>query len=80
MKESNNSALPQKRVTAWSRFKANKELLLLSLPGGIWFLIFAYLPMFGVLIAFKSWQVHDNFLQSLIKSPFVGLDNFKFLF
>ncbi len=58
----------------------NKELLLLTLPGTIWFLVFAYLPMFGVLIAFKSWQVHDNFLQSLIKSPFVGLDNFKFLF
>ena len=58
----------------------NKELLFLTLPGTIWFLIFAYLPMFGVLIAFKNWQIHGGFLESLIKSPFVGFDNFKFLF
>lgn len=80
MKESNNSALPQKRVTAWSRFKANKELLLLSLPGGIWFLIFAYLPMFGILIAFQEYRPEKNFLLSVLHSKFVGFKNFEFLF
>ena len=80
MKESNNSALPQKRVTAWSRFKANKELLLLSLPGGIWFLIFAYLPMFGILIAFQEYRPEKNFLMSVLHSKFVGFKNFEFLF
>lgn len=80
MKESNNSARPQKRVTAWSRFKANKELLLLSLPGGIWFLIFAYLPMFGILIAFQEYRPEKNFLLSVLHSKFVGFKNFEFLF
>ncbi len=80
MKESNNSALPQKRATAWSRFKANKELLLLSLPGGIWFLIFAYLPMFGILIAFQQYRPEKNFLLSVLHSKFVGFKNFEFLF
>ena len=80
MKESNNSALPQKRVTAWSRFKANKELLLLSLPGGIWFLIFPYLPMFGILIAFQEYRPEKNFLLSVLHSKFVGFKNFEFLF
>ena len=80
MKESNNSALPQKRVTAWSRFKANKDLLLLSLPGGIWFLIFAYLPMFGILIAFQEYRPEKNFLLSVLHSKFVGFKNFEFLF
>ena len=80
MKESNNSALPQKRVTAWSRFKANKELLLLSLPGGIWFLIFAYLPMFGILIALQEYRPEKNFLLSVLHSKFVGFKNFEFLF
>jgi len=80
VKESNNSALPQKRVTAWSRFKANKELLLLSLPGGIWFLIFAYLPMFGILIAFQEYRPEKNFLLSVLHSKFVGFKNFEFLF
>ncbi len=58
----------------------NKELLFLTLPGTVWFLIFAYLPMFGVLIAFKNWRVHGGFLESLIKSDWVWFDNFKFLF
>ncbi|CVI68824.1 putative multiple-sugar transport system permease YteP [Clostridiales bacterium CHKCI001] len=80
MKESNNSTLPQKRATAWSRFKANKELLLLSLPGGIWFLIFAYLPMFGILIAFQQYRPEKNFLLSVLHSKFVGFKNFEFLF
>ena len=57
----------------------NKELLFLTLPGTVWFLIFAYLPMFGVLIAFKNWRVHGGFLESLIKSDWVWFDNFKFL-
>lgn len=80
MKESSNSTLPQKRVTAWSRFKANKELLLLSLPGGIWFLVFAYLPMFGILIAFQEYRPEKNFLLSVLHSKFVGFKNFEFLF
>lgn len=62
------------------KFKENKELLFLTLPGAIWFLIFAYLPMFGVIIAFKDWKVEGGFIESLIKSKWVGLDNFKFLF
>lgn len=70
----------KKKKSFWKRLKANKELLLLTIPGAIWFLIFAYLPMFGVLVAFKDWKIHGNFLESLIKSEWVGLDNFKFLF
>ncbi len=77
-KEKSNKA--KNNGSFFKTLNRNKELLLLTLPGTIWFLISAYLPMFGVLIAFKNWQVHSNFLESLIKSPFVGLDNFKFLF
>lgn len=62
------------------RLKMNKELLILSIPGGIWFLLFAYLPLFGIVIAFKKFRISGNFFTSLIKSEFVGFDNFKFLF
>ena len=62
------------------RLKANKELLYLTLPGTIWFILFAYLPMFGVLIAFKEWKIHGGFFESLIKSEFVWFKNFEFLF
>lgn len=63
-----------------SRVKMNKELLILSMPGAIWFLLFAYLPLFGILVAFKKFRLSGGFFSSLIESDFVGFDNFKFLF
>ncbi|ERI94414.1 ABC transporter, permease protein [Clostridiales bacterium oral taxon 876 str. F0540] len=63
------------------RFKANKELLFLALPGAVWFLIFSYLPMFGVVIAFKNFRITGkSFIKSLIDSDWVGFKNFEFLF
>lgn len=56
------------------------ELLLLSLPTVIWFLVFAYLPMFGVLIAFKDWKVKGDFFSTFMQSEWVGFKNFEFLF
>ncbi|SHI92211.1 carbohydrate ABC transporter membrane protein 1, CUT1 family [Clostridium amylolyticum] len=64
----------------FQRFNKNKELFTLALPGFIWFLIFSYIPMFGVVIAFKKFRINGSFLKSLVTSKWVGLDNFKFLF
>ncbi|WP_300260564.1 ABC transporter permease subunit [Clostridium sp.] len=75
--------LPKEKLTMkdrMKRFRNNKELLLLTIPGAIWFLVFAYLPMFGVIVAFKRWRIHGGFFESLINSEWVGFDNFKFLF
>ena len=69
-----------KKTGALARLKANKELLLLSMPGAVWFFLFAYLPLFGVLVAFKQYRLSGGFFESLITSKFVGLENFKFLF
>lgn len=62
------------------RMRNNKELIFLSLPGALWFLVFAYLPMFGVVLAFKRFRVNGGFINSLITSEWVGLENFEFLF
>ena len=75
-----NTGVTLKKKTFFSTLKANKELLFLTVPGAIWFLIFAYLPMFGVTIAFKDWRIHGSFFESWLKSDWVWLDNFKFLF
>lgn len=64
----------------FKRFKMNRELLLLSLPGAIWFFIFAYIPMFGIIVAFKQFRISGGFIESLINSKWVGLKNFEFLF
>lgn len=59
------------------------ELTLLALPTTIWFLVFSYLPMFGVIIAFKNYKPvpGTGFLGTLfLKSEWIGFQNFKFLF
>lgn len=61
--------------------KQNKALLLMVLPGLIWLVLFSYIPMVGTVIAFKDFRISGNgFFDSLIKSDWVGLENFKFLF
>jgi len=56
--------------------KINKFLYLMMLPAIIWILVFNYAPLYGILIAFKKF----SFKQGILGSPWVGLDNFEFLF
>ena len=56
------------------------ELTLLGLPAAIWYAVFCYLPMFGLIIAFKNFKITPgkSFLYSLFHSDWAGFDNFKF--
>lgn len=59
------------------------ELILLSLPTLIWYAVFAFLPMFGIIVAFKDYRYTPGgggFVGSLLRSKWVGLKNFEFLF
>jgi putative aldouronate transport system permease protein len=58
------------------KLKKNRTLLIMLLPAIIFFLLFAYIPMAGVIIAFKSY----NYTGGILGSPWSGLNNFKFLF
>jgi putative aldouronate transport system permease protein len=59
----------------------NKAMLIMVLPGTLWFLLFSYLPMAGTIISFKQYRYdRDGFLASIINSKWVGWDNFRFLF
>ena len=49
---------------------------LMVLPGLAYLIINNYLPMFGIVIAFKKL----NFSKGILGSDWVGLKNFKFLF
>lgn len=55
---------------------ANLDLHLMIAPAVIYFIIFAYLPMFGLIIAFKNY----NYTDGILFSPWCGFENFKFLF
>lgn len=70
-------------MTKKLRFRKNDlELTLLALPTAVWYVLFCYLPMFGIIVAFKKYRPlpDTNYIVSLIKSEFVGINNFKFLF
>jgi putative aldouronate transport system permease protein len=54
----------------------NKVLYMMLIPGILVLLINNYLPMFGIIIAFKDW----DYAKGLLKSPWVGFRNFKYLF
>ncbi|QNK56564.1 sugar ABC transporter permease [Paenibacillus sp. PAMC21692] len=54
----------------------NKMLYLMTVPGIAFFLIFNYVPMYGLLIAFKSYNIQDG----IFGSPWIGLKNFEFYF
>ena len=72
-------AKPRKK--RWS--KDDTELFLLSLPTLLWFLIFSYLPMFGIIIAFKVYKLSPGghgFIYNLLHSEWAGIGNFKYFF
>lgn len=62
----------------WSRDDA--ELGLLGLPTFMWYVVFAYLPMFGLLIAFKNYRIFPNqsFIYNVWNSDWAGFGNFTF--
>ena len=59
-----------------SKLKRYLPLYLMFLPGGLYLLINNYIPMGGLIIAFKQYNVRNG----LFGSKWIGLKNFKFLF
>ena len=66
--------------SVWQRqarkIRASKYLLLLVLPGFVWYVIFMYFPMYGVTIAFKELSLRLG----ILGSPWIGFDNFERFF
>ena len=59
----------------------NWIFLLMVLPGALWLILFFYIPVFGNVVAFKDYHMTSNgFIDSIMNSKWVGLDNFRFLF
>ncbi len=63
--------------------KDDTELTLLAAPTTLWYVLFCFLPMFGIIIAFKDFRISGNFISSVFKSSQAGengLKNFESLF
>lgn len=66
-----------KQVKRYARRMWNdRSLYLMALPGILYFIIFKYVPMYGVIIAFKDYDI----FRGIGASPWVGMYNFQKLF
>lgn len=74
--EFDNVLAQQKKERRKERFKHDLPLYLMMVPGLLYLIANNYLPMFGIVIAFKkvNWQL------GLFNSPWVCLSNFEYLF
>ena len=76
------TASPENRLTVNQRMsfgkhvRANKALYLMLVPGILYYIIFHYAPMAGIVIAFKDFDIFSG----IWSSEWVGFDHFRQLF
>ncbi|HTG71175.1 MAG TPA: ABC transporter permease subunit [Candidatus Udaeobacter sp.] len=66
----------KKQSLLWKNLKRYRALFLMIIPGMIYLIINNYLPMFGVIIAFKD----INYAKGILGSDWIGFKNFEYLF
>ncbi|WP_342774510.1 ABC transporter permease [Paenibacillus piri] len=59
----------------WRSIKSNRFYYYLILPGMLYFLIFDYIPMFGIIIAFKDISPFEG-VQAIFTGEWVGFKHF----
>lgn len=72
----NEVAIVKKKSLKKTNYKHYIPLYLMMIPSLTYVFINNYIPMAGIIIAFKR----INYRIGIIDSPFVGMDNFKYLF
>ena len=74
------STVPKRRSMSGSK---TFWLTTMMIPVTVWLLLIRYLPMFGIMMSFLDYKLPTRkvpFPLNLLKSPWVGLKNFQFLF
>ncbi|MDR1061284.1 MAG: ABC transporter permease subunit [Clostridiales bacterium] len=67
---------PPWRRRFWTAFQKYKFFYLLLFPVLLWYAIFCYGPMYGIVTAFQNYSM----TKGIMGSPFVGLEHFQKLF
>lgn len=55
------------------RLAAQRYLQVMALLGAAWMIVFNYVPMYGIIIAFKEYDI----IRSIGEAPWVGFDQFR---
>lgn len=74
-----NTNLKRKR-NFFKEIRFNLPLFAMLAPGLLVLLVNNYLPMLGIIIAFKDYRYYGNYIMNLVKSEWVGFKNFEFFF
>ncbi|MBQ6906853.1 MAG: sugar ABC transporter permease, partial [Clostridia bacterium] len=64
------------KKTLWERVSEHWVAYLMVLPAVVWYIVWNYFPMYGILIAFKDYSV----FKGVMGSDWVGLKNFTEFF
>ena len=80
--QSNNSCLKlnRRKSKTIDFLRKYKTLNLILLPCVLYFVVFKYLPMYGVIIAFKDYQGGGNGFWGMLNAEWRGLQYFKMFF
>lgn len=65
-----------KKNKTWKKIRRAIPLYIMVLPGFLYLLVNNYIPMSGIIIAFKNL----NFSKGILKSDWAGFSNFEYLF
>ena len=66
----------KKKASVGNRIKRCIPMYLMALPGLVYLIINNYIPMSGIIIAFKN----VNWRKGILASPWAGFSNFEYLF
>ncbi|MCI6375608.1 MAG: sugar ABC transporter permease, partial [Clostridiales bacterium] len=71
-----------KKQSFWKYFRANWVFYAMSIPGLVYVIGYKILPLLGLQLAFKDFNMFlgKGILDSMFKSPWVGLKHFEKIF
>jgi putative aldouronate transport system permease protein len=73
---SQSKSTSQRFLTFFANVKKNRQVYVLLATGLAWYIIFAYIPMYGLTLAFKNYRAVDG----IFGSKWVGAQVFEYVF
>ena len=67
--------MKKEMISFWKNTWKNRSLVLMALPALVLMIMFSYVPMYGLVLAFKRF----NYMQGF-NSPWCGFENFRYIF
>lgn len=68
----------EKKKKVWTKNRI--QIFIMAMMGAVFLFIFAYVPMFGIVLAFKDGDKELNVFQTILSGEWVGLEHFTRFF